>query len=85
MKKFELMKNIRHIHDVLQLLFTSEKKYTVETLHEELRIRFGNDAQFSNCADNVFPIREVVPFILSRGKIRMEDDTIIPLTPGCDH
>lgn len=79
------MENTRHIHDVLQLLFSSEKEYTVEGLYEELRLKFGEDAQFSNCAENVFPITEVVPFILSRGKIRMEGNTIVPLTPGCSH
>jgi len=79
------MENIRHIHEVLQLLFSNEKEYTVESLYAELRSQFGEDVQFSNCAENVFPISEVVPFILSRGKIKLKDNKIIPLTPACDH
>lgn len=79
------MENIRHIHDVLQILFSAEKEYTVESLYEELRVKYGEDVQFSNCAENVFPINEVVPFILNRGKIRMEENKIVPLTPACDH
>lgn len=79
------MENIRHIHDVLHLIFTAEKQYTVESLHDDIKLKFGEDAQFSNCAENVFPISEVVPFILDRGKIRIDDNKIIPLTPACSH
>lgn len=79
------MENIRHIHEVLELLFTAEKTYTVKALYSELKASFGNDVQFANCADNVFPIQEVVPFLLSRNKIRLEKNTIIPLTPACSH
>ena len=79
------MENIRHIHEVLQILFTSEKEYTVESLYAELNSHFGEGVQFANCADNVFPVDEVIPFLLSRGKIRLEEDRIIPLTPACSH
>ena len=79
------MENIRHIHEVLELLFTTEKSYTVDKLYDELRKNFGDDVHFANCADHVFPIQEVVPFLLSRNKIRLEDATIVPLTPACDH
>ena len=79
------MENIRHIHEVLELLFTGKKAYTVDELYSDLKNTFGNDVQFENCADNVFPIQEVVPFLLSRNKIRLQENTIIPLTPACDH
>lgn len=79
------MENIRHIHEVLHLLFTPTKEYTIDSLPTELITQFGDDVQFTNCSDNVFPINQVIPFLLSREKIRLEDDRIIPLTPACSH
>ncbi len=79
------MKNIRHIHDVLHLLFNTEKEFTVEELYKNLKTQFGDDVHFANCGDNIFPIQEVVPFLLSRNKIRLSENTIIPMTPACDH
>jgi len=79
------MKNIRHIHEVLNLIFNAEKEYTVKDLYKELKSTFGEDVHFSNCAENVFPIQEVVPFLLSRNKIRLDNNIIIPLTPACSH
>jgi len=79
------MGNLRHIHEVLHLLFTAEKEYTVDDLYNVLRDQYGEDVHFANCADNIFPIQEVVPFLLSRNKIRLSENRIIPLTPACDH
>lgn len=79
------MKNIHHIHEVLHLIFNSEKKYTIEELHGELKSQFGDDVQFTSCSENVFPIQEVIPFLLGREKIRLSENTIIPLTPACSH
>ena len=80
-----IMENIRHIHEVLHLIFNTEKEYTVKELYSELKTQFGEDVHFANCADNVFPIQEVAPFLLSRNKIRISDNIIIPLTPACSH
>ena len=79
------MTNTHHIHEVLNILFSANKVYTVEELYGELKNSFGEDVHFANCADNVFPIEEVVPFLLSREKIRLEENRIIPLTPACSH
>lgn len=76
---------MHHIHEVIELLYTSEKDYTVKDLYDELRKKFGKDAHFTTCADNLFPIQEVVPFLLSKKKIRISENTIIPLIPACDH
>ena len=79
------MENIHHIHEVLELLFTTDQTYTVEDLYTELKTTYGSDVHFVNCAENVFPVQEVVPFLLSRNKIRLEENLIIPLTPACSH
>ena len=79
------MQNIHHIHEVLNILFNSEVEFTVEGLYAKLNSEFGDNVHFANCADNVFPINEVIPFLLSRNKIKLDENRIIPLTPACDH
>lgn len=79
------MENIHHIHEVLQLIFSSQKNYTIEGLLGELKSQFGDDVHFTSCSDNVFPIQEVIPFLLGREKIRLSENTVIPLTPACSH
>ncbi|NJN28915.1 MAG: DUF2492 family protein [Cyclobacteriaceae bacterium] len=79
------MENIYHIHEVLERIFAMNKAYTIESLYKELAADFGDNAQFANCASNTFPIAEVVPFLLGKGKISLQGDKIIPLTPACSH
>lgn len=79
------MENVHHIHEVLNILFGSEEEFTVDSLYAQLRMEFGENVHFANCSDNVFPINEVIPFLLSRNKIRLDENRIIPLTPACDH
>lgn len=77
------MNNTRHIHEVINLIFNAEKEYSVEELYNELKTQFGEDVHFANCADNVFPLQEVASFLLSKNKIRISDNIIIPLVPAC--
>lgn len=79
------MDNLRHIHEVLEILFNNEKQYTVQSLPADLAERFGEDVCFVNCAESIFGLPEVIPFLLSRNKIRLEGEEIIPLVPACNH
>ena len=79
------MDNIRHIHEVLNMIYSTDKKYSSYELTSHLQKIFGEDVHFTSCSENVFPLTEVVPFLLSRNKIRLEDELIIPLTPACNH
>lgn len=79
------MENTRHIHEVLNILYTPGKEYTTEELYIELKEQFGDEVTFASCSENVFPLQEVIPFLLSRNKIRLEENNIIPLTPACNH
>ncbi len=79
------MNNIRHIHEVLEILATREDHFTIQSLQSDLAERFGEDVNFMNCAENVFGLQEVVPFLLSKNKIRLSGDEIIPLMLACDH
>ncbi|MDZ7604884.1 MAG: DUF2492 family protein [Cyclobacteriaceae bacterium] len=79
------MDNIRHIHEVLEILAARDNHYTVQSLRTDLEERFGEDASFINCAEYVFGLTEVVPFLVSKNKIRLEGEEIIPLMLSCDH
>ena len=79
------MDNIRHIHEVLEILAVKEEHFTVQSLRSDLAERFGDDVHFMNCAENVFGLMEVVPFLLSKGKIKLEGDKIVPLMLACNH
>lgn len=79
------MENIKHIHEVLELLYTSNRTYTTSELTSTLQNSYGKDVHFISCADNVFGLSDVVSFLLSKNKIRLEEDLIIPVTPACSH
>jgi probable metal-binding protein len=79
------MNKIRHIHEVLEIIYGAEKKYTTTSLIKELQEIFGEEVNFTSCSDNVFPLTGVISFLLSRNKIRLDEDVIIPLTPACSH
>ncbi len=76
---------MRHIHEVLELIYTSEKNFTTGELVKNLTAFYGEDVFFTSCADHIFRIDGVIPFLLEKGKIRLEDDTIIPMTQACSH
>jgi probable metal-binding protein len=79
------MENIRHIHEVLGILYTTRRRYKIDELLDELEGTFGKDVQFASCAENIFDLSQVVAFLLSKNKIRLEEDIIIPITPACSH
>ena len=79
------MENIHHIHEVLEILSNPDKVYTVEDLSIELSNEYGDDVHFATCSERVFPIQEVVPFLLSKNKIRLSENMIIPLAQSCNH
>ena len=76
---------IRHIHEVLDILSNSENQYSTESLIEEVKNRFGDQIHFTSCSENVFPADEIIPFLLSRNKIEINGNMITPLTPSCSH
>jgi len=79
------MDNIRHIHEVLEILAVQEDHFTIQSLLSDLEERFGEDVYFMNCAENVFGLTEVIPFLLSKNKIKLEGEEIIPLILACNH
>ncbi len=80
-------KTVIHIHEVLGILMSDNRSYSFDEFTDMIISEFGEDIVFKSCADNVFDINEVPSFLLSKNKIIVENDRIIPhpdLT-GCDH
>jgi probable metal-binding protein len=61
------MKQI-HGHEVMQMMMSSGKTYTRESLIADIVSRFGTDASFHTCsAENLTP-EGIVDFLEARGK-----------------
>ncbi len=75
-----------HIHEILEIIYTSGKSFTIDTLKEEVQKKYGEDVHFNSCADHRFGIEEMVNFMHNRGKIEIHGDRIYPAgTSFCDH
>lgn len=79
------MENLRHIHEVLEMIFTSKSMFTTTELEQKLHSYYGEDVFFTSCADHIFRIDGVVPFLLDKGKITLDGNKIIPVTQACNH
>ena len=74
---------MRHIHEILDLIFQSDKTFHLDSFESEIKRLFGEDCTFTSCADNEMSTAEVTNFLLQRGKIKIEEGKIIPLSQGC--
>lgn len=74
-----------HIHEVLNIIYNSDKNFTIEELKQEVINNFGEDISFTSCSENEFEINEMVDFMLHRGKIQLQGDKIYPFGEACNH
>ena len=74
-----------HIHEVLDIIYSSEKIYTIQELEQEVLESFGENISLTSCSDNQFGITEMVDFMVERGKIQLQGNKIYPLGGSCDH
>lgn len=79
------MENVNHIHEVLEIIHSTDKSFTKESLVSEIENVFGSEARFTTCGDHLFGIEGVIPFLLERNKINLQEGRVIPLSPPCDH
>lgn len=77
--------SLLHIHEVLNLIYSSDKIYTIDELKAEVVRNFGENVSFTSCAENEFEIDDMVHFMQQRGKIRVEDGKIYPFGEACNH
>ncbi len=79
------MKNSHHVHEVLEMLAFAAQDFSRNDLETEIAAVFGTDAIFSNCADKIFNVKQVVDFMLEKGKIEEKEGAIRLVSQACDH
>lgn len=77
--------DLLHIHDVLNIIYNSEKIYTIEELEQEVINNYGEDINLTSCSDNVFGITEMIDFMVGRGKIQLQGNKVYPIGESCGH
>jgi probable metal-binding protein len=78
--------NTIHIHEILDIIYSSGKTFTISSLKEEVQNIYGEDVLFMSCSDHHFGIEDMVHFMLSRGKIDIKGETIFPAGDSfCEH
>lgn len=58
-----------HGHEVLEMMLTSGKTYTKQSLTEEIIAKFGADARFHTCSAQDMTAADLVEFLDARGKL----------------
>jgi probable metal-binding protein len=58
---------------VLEMLLDEHRKYTKDTLKEEIVKRFGEDAIFHACAADNMSFDDLYTFLCNRGKISIQN------------
>lgn len=74
-----------HVHDVLQLLATTETPISASSFSEILEGVFGTSAVFANCSDEELSGEQVLEFLLARQKVRVDSDQVYLSGPSCSH
>ncbi len=62
------MKRI-HGHEVLNMMLTSGKTYTQQSLIQDILQKFGPDARFHTCSAENLTAEQLVAFLDSKGKL----------------
>ncbi len=57
-----------HGHEVLNMMLTSGKTYTRESLTQDILQKFGAEARFHTCSTQDLTAAQLVDFLESRGK-----------------
>ena len=75
-----------HGHEVMEMMMTSDKVYTKETLMTDIIQKFGKEARFHTCSANNMTAIELVAFLEARGKlIRCEGGFQTSADTMCQH
>ena len=77
--------SLLHIHDVLNIIYGSDRIYTVDELKEEIKNSHGEDVRLTSCSENQFEIDSMIDFMLQKGKIQLDGDKIYPFGEACNH
>ncbi len=62
-----------HGHEVMQMMVSSGKSYTRESLRTEIETRFGRQTRFYTCAARGMDADQLIDFLANRGKFQPVD------------
>ncbi len=57
-----------HGHDVMRMMLSTGKHYTMDSLEHDIIKTFGVDARFHTCSAEGMTARELIEFLQSKGK-----------------
>ena len=80
------MSELVHGHEVMEMMITSGKNYTKESLETEIITMFGPDTRFYTCSAENMTAKDLVVFLESRDKFSVSGNGF-SVSPDkiCDH
>lgn len=87
MSKFaDLKKPDIHAHEILEMMIRTGKKYSNESLSDEIVQEFGIDATFHTCSGHGLDPFEIVQHLWGKGKFTGNPDAFVFLPASrCNH
>jgi probable metal-binding protein len=73
------MNNVIHVHDVLDILRSSPQEYSIDGLLTHLNEKYGEEVRFTNCAERLLSIDQLLSFLTERGKVELRNGKVILL------
>lgn len=75
-----------HGHEVMEMMLSSNRSYSKNSLCEAITDRFGKEARYYTCSQDNMTAEDLVDFLESKGKF-IETDTGFNTSPDkmCDH
>ena len=70
------MDNLYHVHEILEMISFSNSEFSPKNLIDEIRTTFGEDANFTNCAEQILTPEEVLDFLINKKKVVIENEII---------
>ena len=70
------MKNIIHIHEVLNFLASENRDFSRQELLSQMTELFGQDVNFTTCGDHILNPEQAIEFMESRDKISIDNGRI---------
>jgi probable metal-binding protein len=75
-----------HGHDVMEMMTSSNQRYTRNSLKAAIRAKFGADARFHTCSAENLDADALINFLAAHGKFMENiDDLAINPAKVCNH
>jgi probable metal-binding protein len=76
-----------HGHDVMHMIADAGRAFSKDGLIAEISEKFGENARFHTCSAENMTARELVDFLIARGKFQSSDEQALTLDTSaiCQH